>query len=75
MLRFLIHMDLSFVQDDKYGSIFIFLYTDCQLDEQYFLKMLSFFPLYDFGFFVKDQVSGIFLLCPYLRGFPPLSPL
>jgi len=31
MLRSLIHLDLSFVYHDKYGSIFIFLYTDSQL--------------------------------------------
>jgi hypothetical protein len=33
MLRTLIHLDLSFVQGDKYGSIFIFLHTDSQLDQ------------------------------------------
>jgi hypothetical protein len=27
MLRSLIHLDLNFVQGDKYGSIFIFLHT------------------------------------------------
>ena len=30
MLRSLIHLDLSFVQGDKYRSIFIFLYIDRQ---------------------------------------------
>jgi hypothetical protein len=35
-------LDLSFVQSDSYESIFIFLHTDCQLDQHYFLKMLSF---------------------------------
>jgi hypothetical protein len=43
MLRSLIHLDLSFVQGDKYGSTFIFLHTDSQLDQYYLLKMLSFF--------------------------------
>jgi hypothetical protein len=57
MLRSLIHLDLSFVQGDKYWSIFILQYTDSQLDQHHLLKMLSFFPLYIFGFFVKDQVS------------------
>jgi hypothetical protein len=42
MLRFLIHLDLSFVQGDKYRSIFIFQHTDCQLDQHHLLKMLSF---------------------------------
>jgi hypothetical protein len=43
MLRSLIHLDLSFVQDDKYGSISIFLHTNCQLDQHHLLKMLCFF--------------------------------
>ncbi|XP_060229617.1 uncharacterized protein LOC132649570 isoform X2 [Meriones unguiculatus] len=30
MLRSLIHLDFSFVQDEKYGSIFIFLHVDIQ---------------------------------------------
>ena len=37
-----IHLDLSFVQGDRYGSICILLYTDIQLDEHYLLKILSF---------------------------------
>jgi hypothetical protein len=41
MLRSLIHLNLSFVQSDKYGSIFIFLHTDKQLEQHYLLKMLS----------------------------------
>ena len=40
MLRSLIHLDLSFVQGDKYGSIFILLHTDSQLDQHHLLKML-----------------------------------
>jgi hypothetical protein len=32
MLRFLIYLDLSFVQGDKYGTIFIHPHTDSQLD-------------------------------------------
>ena len=42
MLRALIHLDLSFVQGDKYGSVFILLHTDSQLDQHHFLKMHSF---------------------------------
>jgi hypothetical protein len=42
-LRSLIHLDLSFVQGGKYGSIFIFLHTDSQLDQHHLLKMLYFF--------------------------------
>jgi hypothetical protein len=42
ILSSLIYFDLSFVQGDKYGTIFIFLHTDCQLDQHYLLKMHSF---------------------------------
>ena len=51
MLRSLFHLDLSFVQDDKYGSIIIPGLVKHQL-----LKMVS-FSLYVFGFFVTDQIS------------------
>jgi hypothetical protein len=57
MLRSLIHLYLSLVQGDKYGSIFTLLHTDRHLDQHHLLKMLSFFPLYIFGVFVKDQVT------------------
>jgi hypothetical protein len=43
MLRPLIHLDLSFVKGDKYGSIFILLHVDLQLDQYHLLKMFSFF--------------------------------
>jgi hypothetical protein len=42
MLWSLINLDLSFMQGDKYGSIFIFLPTETQLVQHHFLKMLSF---------------------------------
>jgi hypothetical protein len=42
MLRSLIHLNLRFVQGDKYGSICILLYTGIQLDQHYLLKILSF---------------------------------
>ena len=42
LLRSLIHLDLSFVQGDKYGFIFIFQHTDCYLDQPHLLKVLSF---------------------------------
>jgi hypothetical protein len=54
MLRSLTHLDLRFVQGDNYGSIFIILHTDSQLDQHHLLKMLSFVPLYIFGVFVKN---------------------
>jgi hypothetical protein len=53
----LIHLDLSFVQVDKNGSIHILLHDNCQLCQHHLLKMLSFFPLDCFSSFVKDQVT------------------
>ena len=38
----LIHLDLSFVQRDKNGSICILLHDNCQLSQHHLLKMLSF---------------------------------
>jgi hypothetical protein len=55
LLRSLIHLDLSFMQGDTFGSIFILLHTDCQLDQHHLLKCFL-FPLYVFGFFITDKV-------------------
>ena len=38
------HLELSFVQGNKNGSIHILLYDNCQLCQHHLLKMLSFFP-------------------------------
>jgi hypothetical protein len=35
MLRSLIHLDLNVLQGDKYGSIFILVHTDSQLDKHH----------------------------------------
>jgi hypothetical protein len=43
MWSFLIHLDLSFVQGDKNGSISILLHANHQLCQHHLLKMLSFF--------------------------------
>jgi hypothetical protein len=43
MWNFFIHLDLSFVQGDRNGSIYIFLHVNCHLSQHNFLKMLSFF--------------------------------
>ena len=43
MWRSLIHLDLSFVQGYKNGSICILLHDNCQLSQHHLLKMLSFF--------------------------------
>jgi hypothetical protein len=42
-LRSLIYIDLSFVQGDKCGFIFILLHLDTHLDQHRLLLMLSFF--------------------------------
>jgi hypothetical protein len=39
----LIHLDLSFVQGDRNGSICILLHANCQLIKHHLLKMLSSF--------------------------------
>jgi hypothetical protein len=57
MLRSLIHLDLSFVQDDKFRSVFILLHVDIQFDQRHLLKMPSLFHCMVLASFVKDQVS------------------
>ena len=44
MLRPLIHLHLSFVHGDRYGSIFIFVHVAIQLYQHHLLNMLLFFP-------------------------------
>ena len=56
LLRTLIHLELSFVQSDDYGSIFILLYSDIQFNQQHLLKMLCFLQHLS-HFFVKSLVS------------------
>jgi hypothetical protein len=56
MLRSLIHLDLSFVQGDRCGSICILLHADIQLEQHHLLKMLSSFLLSMSGFFIKNYV-------------------
>jgi hypothetical protein len=41
-LKSLIHLDLSFVQGDTYGPIYIFYFTYIHLDQKLLLEMLSF---------------------------------
>jgi hypothetical protein len=53
MLRSLIHLDLSFVQDDRYGSISILLHFDIQLDKHNVKDAFFFHCIV----FVKNQVS------------------
>jgi hypothetical protein len=53
----LIHLNVSFVQGDKNGSIHILLHDNLQMCQHHLLKILSFFPLGDFRFLVKYQVT------------------
>jgi len=55
MWRSLIHLDLSFAQGYKHGTICILLHADLQLNQHHLLKML-FFPSNGYGSFVKNQV-------------------
>ena len=50
--RSLIHLDFSFVQRDRHGSICILLHSDFQLNQHHLLDMLD-----GFGIFVKDQMT------------------
>ena len=38
MLRFLIHLDLSFTQGNLYGHIFIFLHVDIFIEDVFFFQ-------------------------------------
>ena len=55
MLRCLIHLVLSFMHDNRYGSIFIHLHLDIQFMPA-FVEYAFFFSFLYFYFFVKNQV-------------------
>jgi hypothetical protein len=57
MWRSLIHLDLSFAQGDKNGTIFILLHADLQYVEAPFVENVVFFPLDDFSSFANNQVT------------------
>ena len=59
MLRSLIHLDLSFVHGDRYGSIFILLHVDIQLCQHHLLNMLSFFYFIFFASLSKVRCSKV----------------
>jgi hypothetical protein len=56
MWKSLTHLDLSFVQGDKNGSIRTLLHADHQLNQHHLLKMLSFFHWMVLAPLSKDQV-------------------
>ena len=67
MLKSLIHLDLSFVLEDKYEFTCSVLHADIQLDQHHLLKML-FPPLYSFGFSGKKKKKKN--KCPEVCAFP-----
>ena len=70
----LIHLDLSFVQGNKNGSIRILLHDNHQLSQHHLLKMLSFFSLDGFSFLVKDQVTiGVWVHLWVFNSIPLVS--
>lgn len=62
MLRPLIHLELSFVKD-KYGSIWILLHADIQLDLQYLLKCSHFSSMYFWLAYQKSRFPDSTNLC------------
>ena len=73
-LMSLIHLDLSFVQGDRYYPPCILLHAGIQLDHHQLLKMLSFFLLYDFHFLVKNILSiGVWIYVWVLDSTPLIN--
>ena len=64
MLRSLIHLDLSFVHGDRYGSIFILLHVEIQLCQHHLLNMLS---------SIQFHWSSCLFLCQYQAVFSPVA--
>jgi hypothetical protein len=54
-VEFLDPLGLELYPRRENESICILLNIDCKLDQYHLLKILSFFPLYDFDFFVNEQ--------------------
>ena len=59
MLRSLIHLDLSFVHGDRYGSILILPHVDIQLCQHHLLNMISFSHLIFFASLSKIRCSKV----------------
>jgi hypothetical protein len=71
-LRSLIHLDLSYVQGDKYGSVCIILHADIQLDQQHLLKMLSLFFVVWFWIFCQKSSVCKYVVCFWVFDSIPL---
>jgi hypothetical protein len=61
------HLNLSFVQRDKNGSIYILLHANHQLNQHHFVENAVFIPLDGFSSFVKDQMNvGVLNFIPLI---------
>lgn len=56
LLRSWIHLDLSFMQGDKYGLFHILLHADAQFDQHNCVDDSVFFPVCIFVFSIKTQM-------------------
>jgi hypothetical protein len=65
MLNSFIFIDLSFVQGDKNGSIYILLHANCLLIQHHLLKMLSFFLWVDLDPLLKIKWPKV---CGFISG-------
>jgi hypothetical protein len=54
-------LDLSFIQGDKYGSLFILLSADHQLDQHHLLKMLSFSNCIILVLYQRSRAIGMWI--------------
>ncbi|MBV2150903.1 DUF3704 domain-containing protein [Sphingobium sp. AS12] len=69
MLRSLIHLDLSFVHGDRYGSICSLLHASIQLCQHHLLKMFSWFQHIYLDCLLKIRWSWV---CGLISGFSTL---
>ena len=60
VLRFLIHLDLSFVHSNEYKSTRIFLHANFPVDLNNLLKMLDYSPVCIFVFFIKIRYPQLY---------------
>jgi hypothetical protein len=73
MLRSLIHLNLSFVQGDKYVSIFIILHTDKKLDQHHIFKMLSIFHCIFWLLFQRSNDLKFLVLFWFFNSIPLIN--
>ena len=72
VLIYLIYLDLSFVQGDRYGSVCILLYADIKSDQHHFLKMLSFFQCIFLAYVLCTGLHMYMDLCIFFNSIDQL---